>query len=440
MVMLLLLSCTHAVSLDWDTGGAAVDSMELRPDDSDPEILPSDTTPDDTEDTQDTQDSDVVVEIPEYVAPERVPDVVVDCAGGGDYLTITEAIAGSVSGMKIGLRPCTYNEDINFNGKSLDIFGIEGSAATQVVGTGTTATVLAIRGESVGTRLAGVTVSGGRMTDSYGSGLYVYSAMLQLEDVVLTGALDGYSVVYGQAAFLEMVDVTIKENTITAGGYALVVDNGSIVAQRFNLACEGIDYGFYQHNSLILLDSDLRCGDAYGVIVSGGELHMRRSTVVSPGMGIYGEDNDDTRNERLWLQNNVIVGEDAGAVYSAYMHVKAENNVFWGGRSAFEMQYAHIESYLYNNIAVGSRCGLKTDGYAYAMGWNAIQGTVEACNVDAYSSVLVDPAFVEAPEDFHLSPGSPAIDAGNPDKSEEDVDGTRNDLGAYGGPEGEGAR
>ncbi len=35
---------------------------------------------------------------------------------------------------------------------------------------------------------------------------------------------------------------------------------------------------------------------------------------------------------------------------------------------------------------------------------------------------------------YHLIPGSPAIDAGNPNTAYNDLDGTRNDIGAYGGP------
>lgn len=39
--------------------------------------------------------------------------------------------------------------------------------------------------------------------------------------------------------------------------------------------------------------------------------------------------------------------------------------------------------------------------------------------------------------DFHLQPGSPCIDAGNPDPQYNDPDGSRNDMGAYGGPGGD---
>ena len=49
-----------------------------------------------------------------------------------------------------------------------------------------------------------------------------------------------------------------------------------------------------------------------------------------------------------------------------------------------------------------------------------------------------DPVFVNAANgDFHLRPGfSAAIDVGDPDPVFDDVDGSRNDIGAYGGPGG----
>jgi hypothetical protein len=46
-----------------------------------------------------------------------------------------------------------------------------------------------------------------------------------------------------------------------------------------------------------------------------------------------------------------------------------------------------------------------------------------------------DPLYVNASKgDFHLSSGSPCIDTGDPDPEFNDLDGTRNDMGIYGGP------
>jgi hypothetical protein len=50
---------------------------------------------------------------------------------------------------------------------------------------------------------------------------------------------------------------------------------------------------------------------------------------------------------------------------------------------------------------------------------------------DKYGNISVDPGFMDD-EDFHIPGGSPLIDAGNPLLS--DPDGTRSDIGLYGGP------
>lgn len=50
-------------------------------------------------------------------------------------------------------------------------------------------------------------------------------------------------------------------------------------------------------------------------------------------------------------------------------------------------------------------------------------------------NLAADPLFVDAKAgDFHLLPGSPAMNAGNIDPFYENVDGSVNDMGAYGGP------
>ncbi len=60
-----------------------------------------------------------------------------------------------------------------------------------------------------------------------------------------------------------------------------------------------------------------------------------------------------------------------------------------------------------------------------------------ASQIPGTGNTSINPLFLNPEEeDFHLRLGSPCIDAGNPDPSYNDPDGSRNDMGYYGGPRG----
>lgn len=421
MLWLVLACDPNGISPGGETGAdpAAHDSADSGPG------LPGDTSPPD--DTADTG---------EAAWDPGTPDVIVDCNGGADFSTITAAITASISGTRIGLRPCTYAENIDFTGKYLDIFGIDGPATTLIEGDGRSTLVTAEDGERVGTRLAGVTLTGGGNSNGYGSALRVDGAALLLESVLITGNERSYAVVYGTGSSLELDDVQILDNEIMGGGGVIILDNGSLLAEKLTVDC-GTDgaYALYEHNSTILLDSDLRCSGGYGIASDGGELHARRSRVEGGSIGIWGEDNNDTRNERMWLFNVAAIGRDAG-VQASYMHLKADHSVFFGGRIGLELSRVHVESYVTNSVGIGTTCGIRTDGASDLFGWNALEENGGSCSPDAYLTVGGDPAFVDGSDDLRLSAGSPLIDAGDADDDAQDRDGSRSDIGVYGGPEG----
>lgn len=415
-MVIFLLACDVRGSVeppDTETGGEALDSAELVTDSGDPGTpIP-------------------VFEPTPYVP--GTPDVTVDCNGAGDFRTINEAIAASTSGTSIGVAPCTYTETINFGGKALDIFSLQGAESTVIDADGDGVVVVAARGEGPGTRLAGFTLTGGR--SDYASAVYVETAMLTLDHVLITGNQTSYSVMYASGAAVDLVDVRVEDNDVSRDGAPIVTDNGYMRAERFYLSCGNATYGLYEHNVTLLLDSEISCGDAdYAVAVSGGELHARRSRIVGDQIGIYGEDNPDTRNERLWLFNTAVVANGTAATIS-FMHLKIENSVFHGRQGGLLMSNCHVESYAYNSAFVGGSCPLEGDGTAFLAGWNGYQRG-EACRVDAFAGVAGDLGFFDAPADFRLMAGSPLIDAGNPEDSFRDADGSRCDVGVYGGPEG----
>lgn len=54
--------------------------------------------------------------------------------------------------------------------------------------------------------------------------------------------------------------------------------------------------------------------------------------------------------------------------------------------------------------------------------------------------IFVDPDFEDPtgqPPDFHLVPGSPCVNTGDPNPMYNDYDGSQNDMGCYGGPSGD---
>jgi hypothetical protein len=73
-----------------------------------------------------------------------------------------------------------------------------------------------------------------------------------------------------------------------------------------------------------------------------------------------------------------------------------------------------------------------SSGTAYGSGFAA--GTGDISTDPAFTSVKCDGNPTN--DTFSLKSSSSAINAGNPASSYDDADGTRNDMGAYGGPEG----
>ena len=112
--------------------------------------------------------------------------------------------------------------------------------------------------------------------------------------------------------------------------------------------------------------------------------------------------------------NNTIVGDTLGGVAITNSSVTFLNNII-AQHSGFDLLVT--EDALTSIVAY---CRFK-----------------EASPADTDGNIPSDPLFFEAAtEDFHLLPGSPCIDAGYPGGEYRDNDGSQNDMGAYGGPNG----
>ena len=359
-------------------------------------------------------------------------DILVDCEGSADYTTIQDAINAATSGDRIALMPCDYHERIDYIGKYLDIYGLEGPEVTRIDGDDAGTVVNVESGEGAGTRLAGVTIRDGLDIDG-GSALEVTMAALKLENVIIEENNDSLYVAYLINALVDMVDVTIRDNGVLATGAAIYSDGGILTATRLDADCGDGDYAMWQHNATLLLDTTLSCDAGYGLYSYHGELQVKRGDIYGGIAGIRAFDEEDTPSEQAIIYNSVVGGGSVG-IHLDYMAVSIANNVVWGGDAAIELLANSTSSWIIANVLTESTCGIESDlnhTAAYNSFW--ANGS-DTCGLTATNSVTADPQFASFPDDLSIGAGSPLIDAGYPSADWYDLDGTRNDIGLTGGP------
>jgi hypothetical protein len=134
------------------------------------------------------------------------------------------------------------------------------------------------------------------------------------------------------------------------------------------------------------------------------------------------------------LRNNIVInGVSSYAVDSDQQHNNLTYSSLWG----------HLCSggdSVYNNVSVncrdrGFRLWDGTVHFLYNAAWNNAEDIYidPSGDIDSIGNLFVNPMF-QGTDDFHLQAFSPLIDAGLPTML--DVDGTRSDIGPYGGPYG----
>ncbi|MBN2054785.1 right-handed parallel beta-helix repeat-containing protein [bacterium] len=285
-------------------------------------------------------------------------------------------------------------------------------------------------------------------------------------------------------------EVTISEMSLVQGanessGGGICISGYDIVLQRLGVErnrCRSTGAGIYAEGGLTVMDCNLSHnlnGDQGGALGSEYlQLLFQGNTVVgntadgSGGAGIftwqcelevthslfaenesnciYVHDWSDGSVRNCLFVNNVMAEEwdgGSGILVQQGSTLEIINNTFVAnaaaeGSGAMFANWHGGDSYLYNNIFAqhpqGSAIGC--NGGAFIIDYNNLYdnlpddyGTCDSGANDIHS----DPLFVDqAGGDYHLQAGSPSINAGDPDPMYNDFDGSRNDLGAYGGPDG----
>lgn len=180
----------------------------------------------------------------------------------------------------------------------------------------------------------------------------------------------------------------------------------------------------------------------YGVFFdSHGSLYLRNCVVCgNTSHGLYVGRKSCSNTPRVWILNCVVARNGGSGLYlnmtghcePGYAEVTALNNIFIGNDGfgvgdagwAFDTHRITLD---YNDSVdntAGSYSPLFGPGRRVPVGAHAL----------AVAPEFVGWAEVTCNMDFRLVPTSPLREAGHPGIGFLDPDGTRNDLGAYGGP------
>ncbi|MFT5679435.1 MAG: hypothetical protein ACI8RZ_000339 [Myxococcota bacterium] len=342
----------------------------------------------------------------------------------------------------------TYEEAIDFNGNSVTVTGVDGSASTIIDASGLGEPVVTFASGEQAT-LEGFTLTGGDGYVESTSSSYACTSVTTCTDYYDTYAGGG---IYIDGADPFLIDLIIESNnlpvaSVTASGDdtfnvssyggGIYISNGTATIEGSEISTNFADQGggvYVDISSVVEVESswlvENMSTDGGGFEVDGGELMllnvaMMWNEATSEGGGTLIVDG------ALDATNITQSGDDAptgGGIYASGSSTVALINaiiaeagtgegVLIGGSASFSGSYNDV----YGNVG-GNYSGI-TDP------------TGSGGNISS------DPLFTawsddgnSANDDLSLTGSSPAVDAGDPASAYDDDDGTVNDMGAWGGP------
>ncbi len=175
-----------------------------------------------------------------------------------------------------------------------------------------------------------------------------------------------------------------------------------------NGSVEAVNSSLTVHNCLFIQNS----APSGGISLSGSQGSIANSIFAVNKASVYGggilEDSSTATIVNNTFFSNTSWNVGGGLAVSNAQNDTIENNIFYQNASRIGDPSIQI---------------LNSDSSRYFAKYNF------------FGTDALDPRFVST-SDFHLTPASPCINAGNPSSIFNDVDGSRNDQGAYGGPLG----
>ncbi len=319
--------------------------------------------------------------------------IVVDVAGGGDYIRINDAVGAAHSGDTILVMSGTYylNEQ-------------SGGAIT------------------VDKRLY-IIGSGFMPPDNGGSYLVdLYNGLFIFESSANNSVVKGFRMLADH-------DQAIK---INSGSRNITFEKNIVIFNQYY-------YGVTNWWTLIINDSQ---NDTIRDNIFVG-------TEISEGYGRVSAIKVSSYSQGLVISNNLIAQAESGIYLENTSSIKVHNNIFLQVTHGYPIGVYGASDEIYSNIFMncdwliyvnsGSPTVSNNDFYNITYenvgtkGYDYLEADPQFINFTS-SDIYTETSFDEDNFDFHLSASSPCIDAGVVYPEYNDVDGSRNDIGLYGGP------
>ena len=232
----------------------------------------------------------------------------------------------------------------------------------------------------------------------------------------------------------------IEHNAIIMSGISSGNSNPVI---KYNYI-EGADGGsaalglFNSSNALISNNKILggRQGRPALYIESGSNYTVINNNIISSKDGGNGIDIQAAVN--LGIYNNLVedLSDNAnGIIIKNSSDVILANNIINSGNNGLDEDLSDMIAY--NNIITGAANYGISASASSVIDYNNLWNNVNDYNIISKGDhdISEDPIFIDIENhDYRLGESSPGINAGHPDVEYNDIDGTRNDMGIFGGP------
>jgi hypothetical protein len=355
-----------------------------------------------------------------------------DCSRASPCKTIQQAI-DDVDGFRswVHVAPGTYSGGFSVSGKAVQIvangaelgqgFGIEvtGSATVSIEGLGVTGSASAAVSCSKDAQGHAPTLALIRMSmEPIGYGVVATGCALDLREVTITGS--GGDAIYA----INGGSLSVARSTITGSkGFGIVKEGGSLTLTETTLADGASDAIQPRQAKVAIARSRIVGKEGCGVSLSGSDFVIVNNFVArnrAPGILIWDSPPSGALGAILEFNtvvDNVATGHPGGVeCRSVTVPLAFQNNIVYGNTGGTQ---------------VGTQVGGANCTWAYSdVGPDGVLGT---------GIINMMPKFVDtSTNNYHLSSGSPGIDAANPAVGAVSVDidgetrpeGVRADIGA----------